>query len=136
VRECGECRACCVVYHIDGLEYESPRWVPCHHLCAAGCGIYDDRPQGCRAFRCAWLKGWGTDDERPDRLGVIVERLEARPRIGVEEKILATELAPDSAQDPRAREALRTLKTELRVVLVKHKAKGFENFGKDLPDDF
>jgi hypothetical protein len=135
-RSCGACQACCVVYHIDGLEQESPRWVPCHKLCDAGCGIYTDRPDGCRTFRCAWLGGWGEDDQRPDRLGVLIERLQARPRIGVEEKILATELAEDSARTPRARAVLLELKRTLPVVLVPHKARGFENFGRALPDDF
>jgi hypothetical protein len=31
-------------------------WDPCPHVAAgAGCGIYAERPAGCRAFICGWL---------------------------------------------------------------------------------
>lgn len=70
-RECGECKACCVVFHID--ELDKPAGKKCEHLCARGCSRYDDRPATCRAYRCAWLDGFGDDEMRPDRSGIVYD---------------------------------------------------------------
>jgi hypothetical protein len=72
-RTCGTCVACCVAFDIGALE--KPAATRCRHLAAAGgCAIYDRAPHVCRLFECAWLTGdggWGGDDTRPDRLGVL-----------------------------------------------------------------
>ena len=39
-----------------------------------GCGIYADRTQGCRPYACLWLEGGLLEEERPDRVGLIVDR--------------------------------------------------------------
>jgi Fe-S-cluster containining protein len=46
--------------------------VPCEHLTAHGCGIYEMRPDECRIFTCAWLVGMGDVSVRPDRLNGVV----------------------------------------------------------------
>jgi hypothetical protein len=43
-----------------------------HALCphqGDGCGIYEspDRPPVCATFQCAWLRGIGTEEDRPDK---------------------------------------------------------------------
>ncbi len=38
-----------------------------------GCSIYETRPPICRGYRCLWLQGGLEDDERPDRMGGIVD---------------------------------------------------------------
>ncbi|MEZ6188430.1 MAG: hypothetical protein R3F62_25945 [Planctomycetota bacterium] len=52
-----------------------PMFTPCPQLCEAGCGAYAERPDECRAFRCAWHRGDGqlADDDRPDRVGLMIE---------------------------------------------------------------
>jgi hypothetical protein len=48
---------------------------PCRHCTAAGCGIYEERPQvPCVNFQCAWLQDPDTlpDEMRPDLCGAIV----------------------------------------------------------------
>lgn len=47
----------------------------CRHCTAAGCAIYENRPQEpCRSFVCAWLQPGSPlpEDMRPDRCGAIV----------------------------------------------------------------
>jgi hypothetical protein len=43
----------------------------------SGCAIYQTRPRICRAYRCLWLEGGLEESDRPDRLGAIVDLLEA-----------------------------------------------------------
>jgi Fe-S-cluster containining protein len=54
-----------------------------------GCNIYETRPKGCRDFQCEWLKGYGSEDERPDRLHIILDRAVRDPSIIVPEGVLA-----------------------------------------------
>jgi len=71
---CGSCNACCTIFEIE--ELGKPAGVPCHHLTAEGqCGIYDDRPDVCREFRCEWLKAGNSMSPklRPDRAGFMMD---------------------------------------------------------------
>jgi coenzyme F420-reducing hydrogenase beta subunit len=72
-RECGTCTACCTVLAIAELQ-KPARWA-CDHVHCSGCRIYADRPQPCRDFNCAWLRGAipGDDSLRPDRLGLLFD---------------------------------------------------------------
>jgi len=69
-----------------------PAGVPCRHLVPmtisgksllnehhvepnGACGIYERRPDVCAGFVCVWLRdtiGLLTEDERPDRIGVVL----------------------------------------------------------------
>ena len=58
--------------------------LPCHFLHAQGCSIYADRPQSpCRSFVCAWVAPDSpfADVFRPDRLGVIIIRVQWRGQL-------------------------------------------------------
>lgn len=67
-RKCGACSLCCVLPAIPQLG--KPANVPCVHLTPSGCGIYETRPQGCRDFKCEWLRGGvGDQTSRPDHVG-------------------------------------------------------------------
>lgn len=83
-RQCGECNACCVAPCAEDLG--KPGNVPCKHL-NGNCTIYDTRPEVCRTFQCAWKVGLSTDDERPDKLGVMfsISMAETRHKIEVYE---------------------------------------------------
>lgn len=49
--------------------------VPCPELRTGppGCGIHATRPGICRRYRCLWLQGKLDEEDRPDRLGAVVD---------------------------------------------------------------
>jgi hypothetical protein len=63
---------CCTVTEVP--ELQKPQGQTCQH-CQADCTIYDERPESCRSFACAWLAGEMPDWMRPDRVDAMVERL-------------------------------------------------------------
>lgn len=73
-RSCGECSVCCDYVSID--ELQKPARTPCRHLSPAGygCAIYESssRPKVCHDFQCAWRRGVGREEDRPDRIGAMV----------------------------------------------------------------
>jgi Fe-S-cluster containining protein len=75
-RSCGTCSLCCTVLRVDELEKRAGE--DCVHQCAddthgTGCGIYETRPEICRAYQCLWRQGGLEEDERPDATGGIVD---------------------------------------------------------------
>ncbi len=72
-RVCGGCSLCCTVLRVDELGKLGGE--PCVHLRRAGdgCSIHPTRPGICRAYRCLWLRGALEDDDRPDRLGAVLD---------------------------------------------------------------
>lgn len=134
-RSCGECRACCSALGIEespgeqghGLLHSwSAPGEPCAYECESGCSVYDRRPMSCRAYRCWWLRGWGPEEERPDRLGLIVDnavssimlaRVAPLPLCIVSETKPGV-LAPKGSPVSRHPETVRTL-IEERVVLLR-----------------
>ena len=79
MRECGRCKLCCYVFHLEGEFWGGVKrkrtW--CKYAKGKGCAMHDQpRPEVCTGFKCLWL-----DDEempeswRPDKSGVLlVER--------------------------------------------------------------
>ena len=66
-RECGDCTACCVLHGAPG---EGPR--PCRYVAQGrGCEIYTHRPESCRRWFCEWRYGFGAEEHRPDKVGVV-----------------------------------------------------------------
>lgn len=72
MRECGDCTLCCTVTAVR--ELNKPERVDCVH-CNKGCSIYEQRPVACAAFSCAWLDGDLPDWMRPDKVGVMIEKI-------------------------------------------------------------
>lgn len=71
-RRCGSCSLCCRVLRVD--ELRKLGGTPCAHQRAeGGCGIHPVRPGICRAYRCLWLRGGLGEDDRPDRLGAVLD---------------------------------------------------------------
>lgn len=77
-RACGPCTLCCSVLRVDELGKRGGE--PCPHLRdptagAPGCGIHGERPAICRRYRCLWLQGGLEEEDRPDRLGAVLDLL-------------------------------------------------------------
>lgn len=75
-RTCGDCQACCTGMNIAALE--KPRQTRCPHQCATGCAIYQTRPTECVEYLCLWRQGWGDENQRPDKLGAIIDMTDGR----------------------------------------------------------
>lgn len=101
-RTCGACQACCTVLGVKPLD--KPAFQRCAHQCAKGCGIYETRPDPCRLYACGWVEGFGQRRDRPDRLGVILDRI--APSAEVQQ--LAA--AGDPAALERVKQAQRTVR--------------------------
>lgn len=72
-RTCGDCTRCCTMLSVHGDGWYKPPGVPCASQADGGCSIYAQRPAACHAYRCMWLGGFGTLDDRPDRGRAIFE---------------------------------------------------------------
>jgi hypothetical protein len=71
VRECGSCSRCCTLLEVTDVGKSTNEW--CKHCDVdKGCTIYDDRPQMCRSFNCAWLQGHLNDEWFPERARMVV----------------------------------------------------------------
>ena len=86
-RTCGDCIACCtypIVKEINkpGLTHCLNAILPDNfndELTFTGksecgnCKIYKTRPKPCKEYECAWLWGYGEEEDRPDRCGMIID---------------------------------------------------------------
>jgi hypothetical protein len=71
-RECGECRVCCEVLHIDTEEIQKASRVLCRHY-KGGCTVYENRPGVCRGYFCGWRMLENLNDGwRPDLSNILV----------------------------------------------------------------
>lgn len=73
MRECGECVACCsgtLLAKIHSNEMGAGK--PCVFLVKSKCSIYEDRPQVCKDFQCAWLQGLMSDSMKPTMSNVMI----------------------------------------------------------------
>ena len=91
-RACGTCSLCCTVLRVDELGKRAG--VDCIHqrhgpgrgsgdgrgfeggddsAFEGGCAVHETRPPVCRGYRCLWLQGGLEEEERPDRLGAVVD---------------------------------------------------------------
>ena len=83
-RTCGDCSLCCLVLRVD--ELGKLGGTPCVHqdIGTKGCSIHARRPGICRAYRCLWLSGGLEDDDRPDRLGAVLDVVAEGPVVRLE----------------------------------------------------
>ena len=44
------------------------------------CGIHQTCPEACSGYTCGWLHGWGSEGDRPDKTGILIDDL-AGPQI-------------------------------------------------------
>jgi hypothetical protein len=81
-RTCGSCTACCTVNGI--VELGKPIRTRCQYECSKGCAIYGSHPESCKDYACLWLKGFGTAKQRPDKIGLFIEKRDGGPPLGVQ----------------------------------------------------
>lgn len=127
-RSCGSCSACC--FALGVRQIDKPVFTRCSHACAAGCAIYETRPDPCRVYRCAWLDGFGERRDRPDRLGVILDVV--APPADVRElarmgDTRAQAVVDQAARTIHAREVRRGALSDPRV---KRRLEGFTRAGR------
>lgn len=109
-RECGPCSVCCRLPDI--VELDKPINTMCAHADPdrkqGACTIYNNRPEVCREFECAWKQGLGGEYDRPDILGVMWQTVtmpDGGPGLGV------VEAKAGALESPRVRRQLRTFES-------------------------
>ena len=75
-RDCGDCSLCCTLLRVDPLRKLGG--VSCVHQqigSGLGCAIHTspERPALCGAYRCSWLLGRFSLEDRPDRIGAVLD---------------------------------------------------------------
>jgi len=72
--ECGECTLCCKLLNIKEVDSKPGEY--CKHCKPGiGCKIYNERPEPCRIFECAWKQMIHAGEElRPDRCNILFEK--------------------------------------------------------------
>lgn len=126
-RSCGDCRACCARMEVP--EIGKPERAVCEHQNLPGlpgCRVYAVRPSSCCNYACEWLlnptlpASW-----RPDRLGVIVDKIASPARDTLEGKCDAVgvpwlsvrETYPRAFETKRAARALTALRHNAALVV-------------------
>lgn len=69
MNSCDGCKVCCDLFSIP--EIEKPEKTACSNCTDQGCGIYDDRPQTCKDFKCLYIQSGWMEGLRPDNCGVM-----------------------------------------------------------------
>lgn len=102
-RACGTCTLCCKVYDVPPLAKPAGRW--CGHCRPGrGCGIYETRPEPCRAFHCLWMtQDWLGPEWKPERSKLVLT-------IDPGTRFLLVQVDPGAANAWRAEPYYRSLK--------------------------
>ena len=123
-KSCGDCASCCVDLPIAAgiVAAESKAaGVACPQLCAGRCAIYQQRPQMCRDFQCAWMKfddwplAWRPEQSQ---LLCLFEFVNGDAPAG-----LVYELQPGALQTPVGRDIVQTIRARVNFVIVVDHAK-------------
>lgn len=118
-RGCGSCYACCKTHGVHELE-KMPSTL-CEY-CKPGrkaCRIYKKRPRSCAEFQCFWLIGAGSESDRPDRLGVVIDILKNQSLNNLQIAQFF-EYIPGKLSDERVlKHARDALKTQIFVCFMK-----------------
>ena len=73
-RVCGSCSLCCKLLKVEALDKPAGEWCK-HCVPGEGCGIYADRPEGCKFWMCEWLVNRDLRDEWfPAKSKIVIDR--------------------------------------------------------------
>ncbi len=88
----------------------------CRHVVPGkGCAIHATRPPICRAYRCLWLQGGLEPEDRPDRLGAVLDLLTT----GAETRLEVQQASPDAFDvSPRLQEIVARYRAAMPVRLT------------------
>jgi len=80
--ECGNCTLCCKLLNIKETDSKPTEY--CKYCTPEiGCNIYDERPESCRIFECAWKQMEKAHiDLRPDKCNVLFEKWSDNVMVG------------------------------------------------------
>lgn len=130
-RKCGNCVGCCQTPSLrvpDLKEFGES----CKHVMTGkkrGCGIYETRPAGCKAYQCHWLlNGFLETKHRPDKIGIIFDDGQIRldgfwKKVGTD---LGLPLPPVTAREiwpgayKRQKALLDQMSSELVIIKVRN----------------
>ena len=130
-RSCGGCTACCKTHAADVWKAKGGEYCDRCQI-GVGCSIYEDRPEGCRTFKCHWLRGAGEESDRPDRLKVVVTSQHLSFR-GRDITVMGLwEVEGDTLHVPRVRQMIvRAIKSGFVVVRRPYGQQPFYHFPAD-----
>jgi hypothetical protein len=62
---------CCEIVEVG--EIDKPAGSLCRHY-NNGCTLFNkkERPMVCKSFQCGWLRGFGEEKDRPDKIGLML----------------------------------------------------------------
>jgi hypothetical protein len=113
-RACGACSLCCTLLRVD--ELSKLGGTPClHQRSEGGCEIHARRPGICRRYRCLWLAGGLDPEDRPDRLGAV---LDLASRGGLPELVVHEREPGVFDRSPRLREIAWRYRASMPVRIV------------------
>jgi len=114
-RSCGQCNECCTALGVP--EIQKTTFHTCSHVVEHKCDIYANRPEVCRIYKCAWLQDVLPGPERPDRVGVVIDRTQST--LNLEKRIGAVVYtARITRPGPDADEVIRRLSVDNVVIIV------------------
>lgn len=82
MQDCGECTLCCKLLRIKEINSKAGEYCSfCNP--GIGCQIYNQRPESCRIFLCAWKQMDNVGEElRPDKCKMLFEKWSDKVMVG------------------------------------------------------
>ena len=80
------------------------------------CEIYNTRPECCSEYRCAWLEGYGSLNQRPDKVGVVFDKISPAGEIG--NAIIAKPLWFGAEDEEKGLEVINQMSREMKVPVL------------------
>ena len=122
-RICGECNFCCEILEV--AEISKKQWIPCEHQCDQGCNIYENRPTPCNKYNCYWLEGNFEENDRPDKVGLIIDNGNQMFKdVWGDKAINVRETRPGIVNSEKATDLINRLKNEKYIIFLKTYAGG------------
>ena len=101
-------------------EFSKPPATACRHECAAGCAIYDEKPEECTVYKCSWLEGYaGGEDERPDTVGLVAHAMLKHQRPDGRKGLFVFEVEPGTHKTEAAEAWLQARLAEGWVLFLR-----------------
>lgn len=110
-RTCGDCQACCTYLPVSEVGSEALK--DCPHQCASGCSIYEDRPEVCKGYSCAWRYGLGAEQDRPDKTGMLIDNL-----LRINGALQAKPMHEGAWEDVKAKRAVHRMSRQSRLPVL------------------